>query len=97
MGDETTADALESLATPATTDNKQKGICFSMVKHGKCAKGSTCPYSHDRVKKEQERKRGKSPKSGTNRDSPRGSARSPGRSQERKPSPKGTRNSSPRD
>eukprot|EP00971_Amphidinium_carterae_P227792 4518071-Amphidinium_carterae.1 len=28
--------------------------------------------------------------------SPRGSARSPGRSQERKSSPKGTRNSSPR-
>eukprot|EP00971_Amphidinium_carterae_P054562 1075022-Amphidinium_carterae.1 len=100
MGDETAADALESSATPATTtDNKQKGICFSMVKHGKCAKGSACPYSHDsdRVKKEQERKRARSPRSGTNKDSPRGSTRSLGRSQERKPSPKGTRNSSPRD
>eukprot|EP00971_Amphidinium_carterae_P037177 730551-Amphidinium_carterae.1 len=72
------ADALESAATPATTDNKQRGICFSMVKHGKCTRGSTCPYSHDsdRVKKEQERKQARSPKSGT-KDSPRGSARSP--------------------
>eukprot|EP00971_Amphidinium_carterae_P162118 3213706-Amphidinium_carterae.1 len=98
MGDEPAAD-VESSATPATTDNKLKGICFSMVKHGKCVKGASCPYSHDsdRVKKEQERKRARSPKSGTNKDSPRASARSPGRSQEREPSPKGTRNSSPRD
>eukprot|EP00971_Amphidinium_carterae_P211206 4190761-Amphidinium_carterae.1 len=89
MGEEMAADALESAATPATTDNKQKGICFSMVKHGKCVRGSACPYSHDsdRVKKEQERRRARSPKSGT-KDSPRGSVRSPGRSQERKPSPK---------
>eukprot|EP00971_Amphidinium_carterae_P020762 409465-Amphidinium_carterae.1 len=39
MGDGAAADALETSATPAAaTDNMQKGICFSMVKHGKCAK-----------------------------------------------------------
>eukprot|EP00971_Amphidinium_carterae_P003391 66786-Amphidinium_carterae.2 len=100
MNHEATSDTFESPAMPATTtDNKPKGICFNMVKHGKCVKGTSCPYSHDgeRVKKEQERRRAKSPKSGLNKDSPRGSARSPGRSQERKPSPKRTRNSSPRD
>eukprot|EP00971_Amphidinium_carterae_P000503 10332-Amphidinium_carterae.1 len=49
----------------------KKGICFNMVKHGKCVKGTSCPYSHDseRVKKEQERRRAKSPKSGLNKDS----------------------------
>eukprot|EP00971_Amphidinium_carterae_P307894 6118963-Amphidinium_carterae.1 len=57
MNHENASDTFESPAMPATTaDNKPKGICFNMVKHGRCIKGTSCPYSHDgeRVKKEQE-------------------------------------------
>eukprot|EP00971_Amphidinium_carterae_P324996 6455056-Amphidinium_carterae.2 len=88
MSNDNASDAPDSSTLPATPD-KPKGVCFGMLKQGKCIKVM--------VKKEQERRRARSPKNSTNKDTPRGSARSPGRSQERKPSPSGDRRSSPRD
>eukprot|EP00971_Amphidinium_carterae_P342388 6481670-Amphidinium_carterae.1 len=53
----------DAVAMPAASDSKPKGICFNMVKHNKCSKGSACQYAHDpeRVRKEQQRRKGKSP------------------------------------